>query len=163
LVSSAIGPSELLYLIDFTEIRKLLQQNNLELTLVRQTMLEIFQGFEALDAEKLDINFAHTPDMIAFGTDWDEKFVGWDQYRDLHRVQFSSWKSFKFETRELEVRVNGETAWASDRPHLEIETKKGEHVKEDVRITAVLMKIDSFWRVVQWHVSVGLGKRLHEY
>ena len=126
-------------------------------------MLNIYKGFESLDADQLDTNFAHSPELVAFGTDWDEKFVGWDQYKDVQRVQFSALKSFKFETTELEVRLNRETAWASDRPHWEIETKNGEKVKQDVRITAVLKKMNSDWKVVQWHVSVGLGRRLHEY
>jgi ketosteroid isomerase-like protein len=134
-----------------------------DLAEARQTMLDIYKGFEALDAEKLDANFAHSPELITFGTDWDEKFVGWEQYKDVHKMQFGALKSFKFQTRELDVQVNGATAWASDRPHWEIETKGGEKVKEDVRITAVLKKLGSDWRVVQWHVSVGLGKRLHEY
>ena len=126
-------------------------------------MLNIYKGFESLYADQLDVNFAHSPELVAFGTDWDEKFLGWDQYKDVHRVQFSALKSFKFQTRELEVRLNRETAWASDRPHWEIETKSGEKVKQDVRTTIVLKKMDSGWKVVQWHVSVGLGKRLHEY
>jgi ketosteroid isomerase-like protein len=126
-------------------------------------MLKVYRGFEALDAEKLDENFDHSPELLAFGTDWDEKFVGWDQYKDVHKVQFGALKSFKFISRELEVKSSGETAWASDRPHWEIETKNGEKVSEDVRITAVLKKNGSDWKVVQWHVSVGLGKRLHDY
>ena len=52
----------------------------------RQTILSIYRGFESLDAENLDSNFAHTPDLIAFGTDWDEKSVGWDMYKDVHKV-----------------------------------------------------------------------------
>jgi ketosteroid isomerase-like protein len=61
------------------------------------------------------------------------------------------------------VKIKGETAWTSDRPHWEIETKTGEKVKQDVRITAVLTKMGSDWKIVQWHVSVGLGERLHDY
>jgi ketosteroid isomerase-like protein len=134
-----------------------------DLLLIRQTMLNIYKGFESLDAEKLDQNFDHSPDLIAFGTDWDEKFVGWEQYKDVHKVQFSSLKSFMFQAKELDVKQNGDTAWASDRPHWEIETKTGERITEDVRITAVLKKAESRWKVIQWHVSVGLEKRLHEY
>ena len=131
---------------------------------VKQVISNIYRAFEELDAEKLDAHFSHTDDLIAFGTDWDEKFVGWNQYRDVHKVQFGALKSFKFESRELEVHVSGRVSWVSDRPHWEIETKEGERVKNNVRITAVLKKEDDGqWRVVQWHVSVGLSERLHEY
>lgn len=140
-----------------------MENKDSELNDVQRTMLNIYAGFEALNAEMLDANFSHSSDLIAFGTDWDEKFVGWEQYKDIHRVQFDALKSFKFMARELDVKINGETAWVSDRPHWEIETKKGESVKEDVRVTAVLKKTGSDWKVVQWHVSVGLGERLHEY
>jgi hypothetical protein len=64
---------------------------------VKETMIDVYRGFEALDAEELDANFAHSPELIAFGTDWDEKFLGWDQYQDVHRIQFNALKSFKFE------------------------------------------------------------------
>jgi ketosteroid isomerase-like protein len=137
--------------------------DNQESSLVIQVMLNIYSAFEDLDAGKLDSNFSHTDELVAFGTDWDEKFVGWNQYRDVHKVQFESLKSFKFVTKELDVHVTGSLAWASDRPHWEIETKAGEKVSNDVRITAVLKKEGEAWRVVQWHVSVGLRKRLHEY
>ena len=131
---------------------------------VKQIMRNIYRAFEALDAEKLDANFSHSNELIAFGTDWDEKFVGWNEYKDVHRTQFAALKSFKFTAKELEAHVNGNVAWASDRPHWEIETKAGERVENNVRITAVLEKeADLYWRVVQWHVSVGLGTRLHEY
>jgi hypothetical protein len=64
-------------------------------------MLNIYKGFESLDADQLDTNFAHSSELVAFGTDWDEKFVGWDQYKDVHKMQFSALKSFKFETESL--------------------------------------------------------------
>jgi len=135
-----------------------------EIDRVRDVMGSVYKAFEGLDANNLDANFSHSEDLLAFGTDWDEKFVGWNSYKDVHTVQFEALRSFKFARRELEVQVNGETAWASDRPHWEIETKSGERVENDVRITAVLRKErDMTWRIVQWHVSVGLKERLHEY
>ena len=47
----------------------------------------------------------------------------------------------------------------------EIETKVGEKVKSDVRVTAVLRWNAEArrWLVVQWHVSSGLKERLPEY
>ena len=89
-------------------------------------MLSIYAAFESLDADGLDENFSHTSEMLAFGTDWDEKFSGWTEYKNIHKTQFKSLKSFRFQSRELEVHVNGETAWAADRPLWKIVTKSGE-------------------------------------
>jgi len=132
---------------------------------VRETLTRIYRAFEELNAEKLDMNFSHTDELLAYGTDWDEKFVGWNSYKNVHKVQFEALKKFKFETKELGVHINQGTAWVSDRPHWEIETKAGEKIKNDVRITSVLKKDQrsGSWLVVQWHVSVGLKERLHEY
>jgi ketosteroid isomerase-like protein len=132
---------------------------------VRETMLNIYGAFERLDAQALDRNFSHSDDLLAFGTDWDEKFAGWKQYRDVHTVQFAALRSFSFGSRELEAHVHGETAWAADRPHWRIETKAGDKVESDVRVTAVLRwsADEKRWLVVQWHVSSGLKERLHEY
>lgn len=131
---------------------------------VRQTVLGIYDSFEKLDAERLDQNFEHSSELLAFGTDQDEKFKGWSEYKDVHGVQFKALKSFEFSPRELEVHVHGETAWVADRPHWKIETKDGERVDADMRITSVLRKEPSNgrWLVVQWHVSVGM-QRLHQY
>lgn len=132
---------------------------------VRGTMLSIYEAFEKLDAQALDKNFSHSDDLLAFGTDWDEKFAGWKQYKDVHTVQFAALKSFSFKGRELEVHVHGEMAWAADRPNWRIETNAGEKVESDVRVTAVLRwsADEKRWLVVQWHVSSGLTERLHEY
>ncbi|OLE71282.1 MAG: hypothetical protein E6K86_06525 [Thaumarchaeota archaeon] len=132
---------------------------------VRKTMLGIYHAFEKLDAKLLDENFSHTDDLLAFGTDWDEKFAGWKQYRDIHSVQFKAVKSFRFASRELEVHVGDGLAWAADRPQWEIETKAGERLQSDMRVTAVLRwdVKKGRWLVVQWHVSLGLKERLHEY
>ncbi|HZW55999.1 MAG TPA: nuclear transport factor 2 family protein [Nitrososphaerales archaeon] len=131
---------------------------------VRETMQRIYSAFEELDAEKLDANFSHSDELLAFGTDWDEKFVGWNAYKDVHTVQFKAVKSFNFTSRELDVHVYDGIAWVADRPHWKIETKAGERLDEDMRITAVLKKdMSGAWLVVQWHVSVGLRERLHEY
>jgi ketosteroid isomerase-like protein len=132
---------------------------------VRETMLGVYRAFEKLDADGLDENFSHTTDLLAFGTDWDEKFSGWKSYKDVNKVQFAALTSFQFKSRELEVHVNGDTAWAADRPLWKVETRRGEKVESEVRVTAVLRRDskDGRWRVVQWHVSSGLKERLHEY
>jgi ketosteroid isomerase-like protein len=132
---------------------------------VRDTILRVYEGFEQLDADVVDQNYSHDDGLLAFGSDWDEKFSGWKQYRDVHTVQFKALKRFKFTSRELEVHVDGAIAWVADRPHWEIETKAGEEVKDDVRVTAVLRRDGKTgrWLIVQWHVSAGLKERMHEY
>jgi ketosteroid isomerase-like protein len=141
------------------------QKSSQKIAEVRKTMFRIYRAFERLDAKSLDENFSHTDDLLAFGTDWDEKFAGWRQYQDVHTVQFRAVKTFRFTSRELEVHVDDGVAWAADRPQWEIETKTGEKFKGDMRVTAVLRwdSKNGRWLVVQWHVSVGLKERLHEY
>jgi ketosteroid isomerase-like protein len=132
---------------------------------VKKTMLGIYRAFENLDARALDENFSHSDDLLAFGTDWDEKFAGWKMYKDVHTVQFAALKKFRFKSTELEAHVLGDVAWAADRARWQIETKAGEKVESDVRITAVLGWDAGAkrWIVRQWHVSSGLKERLHEY
>jgi len=138
---------------------------NSEIERVKQTVLGIYRAFEKLDAQLLDENFDHSEELLAFGTDQDEKFQGWNQYKDVHTVQFKALKSFKFVAKELDVHVHNDVSWIADRPHWFIETKSGEKLDSDMRITAVLRKERSSgkWLVVQWHVSVGLSQRLHQY
>ena len=62
---------------------------------VKETMHGIYRAFEKLDARALDENFSHSDDLLAFGTDWDEKFAGWKMYKDVHTVQFAALKKFR--------------------------------------------------------------------
>jgi ketosteroid isomerase-like protein len=123
---------------------------------------EIFAAFEALDARELDETFSRTDELTAFGTDEDENFYGWQQYKSVHEVQFEALKVFQFKSTDLRVFERGDAAWFSDRPKWHIETKAGEKVDTQVRITGVLAREQGKWRVVQWHVSQGVP-RLHEY
>ena len=122
----------------------------------------VYSAFEALDANKLDENFSHTETLTAFGTDEDEFFYGWEQYKSIHQVQFKAVKRFQFKSMDMRTFEHDETAWFSDRVHWTIETKAGEKVDTNVRITGVLVKEQGRWRIVQWHVSQG-AERLHEY
>lgn len=133
--------------------------------LVRETILSVYRGFEKLDADAVDRNFSHDEGLLAFGSDWDEKFSGWERYKNVHAVQFKALKRFRFASTELEVHVDGDIAWTADRPHWEIETKSGDRVSNDMRVTAVLKRDTRTdrWMIVQWHVSAGMKERMHEY
>ena len=122
----------------------------------------IYSAFESLDANKLDENFSHTDSLTAFGTDEDEFFYGWEQYKSVHQVQFKAVKNFEFTSMDMRSFEHGDTAWFSDRVHWKIETRAGEKVDTKVRITGVLAREQGKWRIVQWHVSQGVA-RLHEY
>lgn len=129
---------------------------------IAQVVKSIYKAFEELNAQKLDENFSRTDRLTAFGTDEDEFFYGWEKYKSVHQIQFQAVKSFRFTSTDLRAFEQDSTAWFSDRPHWEIETKAGEKVDANVRITGVLVKEQGRWRVMQWHVSQGL-KRLHKY
>ncbi len=43
---------------------------------VRNVIRKIYNAFEALDAKNLDQNFIHSDELVSFGTDQDERFVG---------------------------------------------------------------------------------------
>ncbi len=122
----------------------------------------IYDAFQELNAGKLDENFTHTDEHTAFGTDEDEFFYGWEEYKSVHETQFRAVKSFRFTSTDMRAFEYGDTGWFSDRAHWEIETKAGEKVDTTVRITGVLLRQQGKWRIIQWHVSQGV-KRLHEY
>lgn len=129
---------------------------------IEKVVKSLYAAFEALDADKLDENFARTESLTAFGTDDDEFFYGWEKYKSVHEVQFKAVKGFQFTSTDLRAYERNDVAWFSDRPRWKIETKAGEKVDATVRITGVLLKDQGRWKVVQWHVSSGL-RRLHEY
>jgi len=109
--------------------------------------------------------FAHDPNMVIFGTDASERWVGWDAFRASVEVQFASYENAEVVTRDQVVTVHpsGEVAWFSEVMDWHL-TAGGEPVSlEGMRMTGVLEKRPGAWVFVQMHVSVPVAGQAVEY
>jgi len=109
--------------------------------------------------------FAHDPDLVVFGTDASERWVGWEAFRASVETQFAAYSDSELVTRDQVVTVHpsGEVAWTSEILDWRL-MAGGEPVSLDgLRFTGVLEKRDGSWVFVQAHFSVPVAGQAAEY
>lgn len=126
------------------------------------------QWIQALETEDVDLLskiIAHDDDIIVFGTDADERVVGWERLRQLSIEMFESVDETDLTVRDRVIKVHrsGEVAWFSEINDYSM-VSMGKSLKlSGLRFTGVLEKRSDNWIVVQWHVSVPVAGRAVEY
>jgi uncharacterized protein (TIGR02246 family) len=122
-------------------------------------------GWETEDSELFSKIFAHDDDMIMFGTDVAEHFVGWEQIIESVQKQFESMENIQLTIRELGIKVHksGEVAWVSFLMDLKGEAMGEPFSIEGMRITDVMEKRNGNWLIVQLHASVPVAGQAIEY
>jgi hypothetical protein len=114
----------------------------------------MFRNLNALDANATVDTFSRQPGLLLIGTDPDEWWEGFEAASALWRVQFQELQSvgrFHFDIEEAVAWKEGTVGWIACRARW---------VSEGVaplsyRMTVVLHEDGAYWRVVQWHSSLG--------
>jgi ketosteroid isomerase-like protein len=132
---------------------------------VKSVLDRINMAFETEDMEMLSKCFSRDPDMVIFGTDADERWVGWDAFAEAQQRFFEAQDESDMSTRDLVIHIHetGEVAWMSY-----LMDWKGKALGEPfeftgIRMTGVLEKQDGNWVIVQWHGSVPVSGQAVEY
>lgn len=100
--------------------------------------------------------WAPDEDIVVFGTDSDEKIVGWESIRNTLEEQFRSFNQTYISVRDQNIRINeyGCTAWFSEIVNYNY-IHNGEAMSyEGLRFTGVLEKRNGDWYIVQSHMSI---------
>jgi len=109
--------------------------------------------------------FAPGSDLMIFGTDAAENWVGYDLFTASLQEQFAAYEDTEVMTRDQVVTVHptGETAWFREIADWHV-TVGGERMEvNDMRVTGVLEKRDGAWMFVQMHVSVPVSGQVVAY
>lgn len=137
----------------------------LEETAVKATMNQFWQSFETSDISLVSEVMAHDLDMVIIGTDAEERWVGYEEFRTAMEQQFASMESLRvsLDHEVFKIHHSGEVAWYSGVADFK-GTSLGEDFEfADLRVTAVLEKRDVRWVIVQYHGSVPVAGKLVEY
>lgn len=119
---------------------------------------------ENQDFELIEKIWAPSSDIILYGTDSDERLMGWTNIRSAIKTQFSQIEETYISASDQFIKLNecGNTAWVAQSLNYNFVYKDEARSYEGLRFTAVLMKIDDNWRFVQVHLSlpasVDIGK-----
>jgi ketosteroid isomerase-like protein len=81
-----------------------------------KTMIDqLEQLFETEDMEIFSRIYAHDSDMVIFGTDAAEHFVGWEPVKESFQQSFASFENTRLTVKDQVIKVHksGEVAWFS--------------------------------------------------
>jgi class 3 adenylate cyclase len=116
----------------------------------------MIRNLNALDANAMVDAFSREPGLLTIGGDPDEWYEGFEAASALWRVQFRELEPRGIEqqtdVQELVAWKEGTVGWIACRLRQAIEGR-GPFL---VRLTAVLHEEGAYWRIVQWHASLGM-------
>ncbi len=94
--------------------------------------------------------------IVSFGTESDEKLVGWDEIKRAVEKQFQNFSNtyISYHDQIIEVNDEGNTAWFSEIMNYNFILNGEAHSYEGLRYTGVLVKKDGKWKLVQTHISI---------
>ncbi len=95
-------------------------------------------------------------DIILFGTNSEEKLMGWDNIKKAIKQQFASISETYISPTSQFIRLNPEqnTAWFAEILNYNFVYKGKAKSFEGVRFTGVLEKRKDGWKIVQAHLSI---------
>jgi len=135
-----------------------------ERTAVRAAVNQLWQSWETRDLNLTSEVVAHDPDMVIFGTDVAERFVGYEEFTTAIEQMFAAMKmQTSFHDEVSRVHDSGKVAWYSGVAEVEGTSGGEDFTIAGLRFTAVLEKRDAKWVIVQCHSSVPVAGQLVEY
>jgi ketosteroid isomerase-like protein len=132
---------------------------------VRTLIDDFVIAWETEDLELFSKIIAHDNDMVMFGTDAAEYFVGWEPMMESMKKQLDASENVQIATRDLSIKVHksGEVAWVSFFMDLKGESMGEPFSVEGMRVTAVLEKRNGNWLFMQFHASIPVEGQAVKY
>ena len=136
-----------------------------EKTQVKAAVDDFATVLENEDMNLLKNLMAHDADMVCFGTDASERWVGYDALQESVQQQFAAFSDAKIDVSDQVINVNptGNTAWFSEVMDWSMKVDTQMVNMQGVRMTGVLEKQDGKWVFVQFHTSVPVSGQAAEY
>ena len=132
---------------------------------IKSVIDQFFNLYITKDIDILSSLMAHDEDMVNFGTDKVEHWVGWESLKETYMKQWQAFENPEITMKDQVVKISrsGTVAWYSMFLDFKV-TFRGETVQwEGARTTGVLEKRDGRWVIVQFHNSMPVLKRAAEY
>lgn len=120
---------------------------------------------ENQDFDLIKSIWASDEDIILYGTDSDERLMGWLNIESAIKEQFGHITDTYISASNQFIKLNctGNTAWFAETLNYNYMYKGEAHSYEGLRFTGVVEKIDDNWVLVQAHLSVpasiGIGDK----
>ena len=113
----------------------------------------LFAALSASDLEALHGVIAHDDDVLVIGTDPDEWWAGPQTVHGILDAQLRELAGWSWAPTSLVAYESGETGWAAAR----VRVTFPDGSRQDLRTTIVFDLDRAQWKVVQWHISIGVA------
>ena len=126
---------------------------------------QLMGAFEKESVEMFDDVMAQDSDMVSFGTDASERWVGFDEVRDSFAKQVGAFEVESIDTKEQVIKASksGEVAWFSQVVNWHISIGGNSQTIPGIRVTGVLEKRGTDWKIVQFRTSAPVQGQVVEY
>lgn len=113
----------------------------------------------SLETENIDIYdniFVHDRHMVNFGTNANERIVGWEVLRAAIEVQNANLSETKITQTDVSINLteDGSYAWATSIWHFTAKSQ-GQIINVPIRCSWVMKKVGDNWKIVHFHKSIG--------
>lgn len=132
---------------------------------VKKVVDQFTQIWETMDLDLFFKIIAQDTDMVNFGTDAAERWVGFENLKEAVSQQIAVFDEGTVDIRDQVIKLSdtGVTAWFSEITDWNLVVQGEEAVMKDCRITGILEKRDDNWVIVQFHTSLPVIGQAVEY
>ena len=127
-----------------------------EIIAIENVLEQFIIANETQDFDLIQNIWAPDSDIILYGTNSDEKLMGWTNIRNAIKEQFRLIDETYISASDQFIKLNecGNTAWFAETLNYNFMYGDVAHSYGGMRFTGVVSKIDGRWRLVQAHLSV---------
>jgi len=131
-----------------------------EKTNVKTVVDQFVQFWETHDMELLSKIMAHDSDMVNYGSDASEYFVGWEEFKGALVKMLPSLQETKITVKDQVIKISsaGDVAWFSESWDWDLKVDGNPVQINGQRLTGVLEKRNGNWVFVQFHNSVPVAQ-----
>jgi len=127
-----------------------------EMIAIENLLEEYVIANENQDFDLIEKIWAPDSDIILYGTDSDERLMGWTNIRSAIREQFLQIEETYISASDQFIKLNcsGTTAWFAETLDYNFVHNGEAQSYEGLRFTGVVEKMDGQWKLVQAHLSL---------
>ena len=136
-----------------------------EIPKVKEVIDQFEQVWEQEDMELFSRIIAHDSNLVFYGTDAAENFIGWKSLKEAAELMFPAFENINIIVRDqvIKVHTSGTVAWFSQIWDWDL-IAEGQPVSVPAcRFSGVLEKQNNNWVFVQFHNSVPVSGQAAEY
>jgi uncharacterized protein (TIGR02246 family) len=136
-----------------------------ERAIISERIDQWFRAIDLKDAEMLEDVICDDPEMVFFGTDVQERWIGKDDFIAAQKEFFKVTSESRIDiyNKTIQISKSGTVAWISCRMDWDILADEQPMHLEGLRLTSVFEKREGKWVMVQGHGSQPVSGQMVAY